>query len=215
MHGLGTLIRLGIALLTFGPFAARAEAEPVVLRAGDLTASFAAADGRLRSLAVGPHELLVSPGELTLQVDKAAPIALGANLEGFSLTQRGGGLIVEGREPSSGVTVRAEWLAGADLECRITLTGAKKPRCEAAAELRLPFAGRPLEVLAPGPEDQQKTDFSRFVRVHGYRGKGCTLAMPAVVVYRPDDGLGPDGFRRFRPADVRVRGLGCETRRRP
>ena len=53
-------------------------------------------------------------------------------------------------------------------------------------ELRLPCAGRPLEVLAPGPEDRRTVDFTKTCR-YAYRGTGQPLAMPAVVVFRPDE----------------------------
>ena len=85
MHYSKALIVFGIVLLASGPSKARAEAEPVVLQAGNLAALFGAADGRLLSLAIGGHELLVSPGQLTLQVDKAAPIALARTWKVFHL----------------------------------------------------------------------------------------------------------------------------------
>ena len=199
MHDFKTLsivVIVGIFFLSISSSAARAEAEPVVLQAGRLTASLAAADGRLLSLAVGQHELLASPGVLTLQVDKGTPAALGTNLEGFTITRSRGGLIVEGREPASGVAVRAEWLAGADLECRITLAGVKKPRCEAAVELRLPCAGGPLEVLAPGPDDRRTVDFTKACG-YAFRGKGQPLSMPATVLYRADEDWGLTLFADF------------------
>jgi hypothetical protein len=78
-----TSVLLAIAILAAVASAARTESKPAVLRAGDLTASFSAGEGRPTSLIVRGHELLAAPGELTLQVDKSAPVAVGKGLEAF------------------------------------------------------------------------------------------------------------------------------------
>jgi hypothetical protein len=157
-----------IAVLSASPLSLPAEAGPVVLRAGDLAASFSLDEGRVISLAVRGHELLVAPGGLTLQVDRAAPVSVGKGFEGLAVSKRERGLTIEGREPRSGVAIRAEWLAGKDLQCRITLAGRKSPRSEAAVELLLPCASRPLEVLAPGPADRHTADDAPWKVVHQY-----------------------------------------------
>lgn len=170
--------------------AADAAAEPpIVLQAGRLSVGLSPDEGRPVSLAVGGHSLLSAPGELTLQVDKSPAVSLGKNLTGFSTIRRDGSIIVEGREPQSGVDVRAEWRGGQDIECRLTLTGRQSPRQEAAVELRLPWTKRPLEVLAPSGDDRHQADFSRSL-AFGYRATGRGLAMPAVVLYQPEDDWG-------------------------
>lgn len=191
MHGSPVVVFLGIAIAVLSANASSlgAEVAPVVLRAGDLAAAFSTEEGRPISLAVRGHELLTAPGELTLQVDKATPVSVGKGFQGFAVTRREQGLVVEGREPRSGVALRAEWLAGKDLECRVTLTGQKTPRSEAAVEMLLPCAGRPLEVLAPGASDRHRADFSKSLSF-GYRAGGHGLAMPATIVYRPDEDWG-------------------------
>jgi len=193
-----TLVFLAIFAAAFSgsPLSARAEPSPVVLRAGDLAASFSPDEGRMVSLAVRGHELLAAPGELLLQVDKAAPVSVGKGFQRFNVAKCQHGLIVEGREPRSGVAFRAEWRAGKDLECRVTLTGEKPPRSEAVVELLLPCAGRPLEVLAPGPKDRHTVDFSKPLGF-GYRAEGHSLTMPAAVVYRPADDWGLTAFADF------------------
>ncbi len=146
-------------------------------------------EGRPVSLFVGGKSLLSGPGALLVQVDKDPATPIGKDLAKFRVAWRDGSLVVEGREPRSGVDVRAEWRGGRDVECRLTLTGHRSPRQEAAVELRLPWLKRPVRVLAPGGDDRHQTDFSRPL-AFGYRAAGRGLAMPAVVVYRPEDDWG-------------------------
>lgn len=166
-----------------------ASPSPIMLQAGKLSVGLAPDEGRPVSLAVGGHSLLSGPGLLTLQVDKAPAISLGKNLTDFAVVRRDGSLVLEGHEPQSGVDVRAEWRAGQDIECRLTLTGRQSARQEAAVELRLPWTKQPLQVLAPSGDDRHQADFSRAL-AFGYRATGRGLAMPAVVLYRPEDDWG-------------------------
>jgi hypothetical protein len=210
MHGSRSIAPLGIAIVILSASAPSLRAEPGrgVLAAGDLAAAFSLDAGRLTSLTVRGHELLTAPGEMTLQVDKAGPVSVGKGWQGFAVTERERGLVVEGREPRSGVALRAEWLAGKDLECRVTLTGGKSLRSEAAIELLLPCANRPLEVLAPGADDRHTADFSKPLGF-GYRAGGLGLAMPAVTVYRPGDDWGLTACADF---TLPTRGFALELR---
>ena len=155
------------------------------LRTGTLAATVAKHDGRVASLAVRGHELLAAPGELRLQAGNDKPVALDASLQGFATAERDGSLVMNGRDPASGVAVRAEWIAGRDLECRLTLTGSKAPRLDASVELRLPCVKQVLQLLAPAGNDRVTVDFSTGLR-YAYRGSGSSLVMPAGVLYHPE-----------------------------
>lgn len=196
MHLSKILIATSVCLIVRLAAAAPAPTVPEThLEAGPLTAKLAA-DGRVLSLAVRGHELLSGPGQLTLQVDQGEPVPLGSGLEGFKTGSTKGGFVIEGREPNSGVAVRAEWLAGKDLECRLTLTAGGPKRQGAAVELRLPCVKQTLQLLAPSGEDHVAVDFSRPVAV-GYRGDARGLVMPAAVLYQPEQDWGLTAMADF------------------
>jgi len=170
---------------------------PFVLKAGDLTARLSRNEGRLISLAVGDRQLLSAPGDVLLQLGTDEPVPLGKSFQGFRVAKQKGVLVVEGREPHSGVAVRVEWMADRDFECRATLTNAKGPRLEASVALRLPVAKQKLSVLAPSVADREEIDFSRSLRF-SFRGSGRGLVMPAVVLYRPDEDWGLTAMADFK-----------------
>ena len=159
------------------------------LRAGKLAVSVSKQDGRVASLAVRGHELLAAPGEVRLQAGTDKPLALDTGLEGFAIAEREGALVVEGRDPKSGIAIRTEWIAGQDLECRVTLTGSKAPRLDASVELRLPCVKQAMQMLVPAGTDHVDVDFARDHR-YAYRGTGHGMVMPAGVLYRPEDDWG-------------------------
>ncbi len=98
-----------------------AEQADVVLQTGALSARLSMADGRMVSLAVRGHELLAGPGRLFLQIGKRPPVPLDAKWAGLSVQRQGSGVSIVGREPDSGNELRAQWIAGRNLECRMTL----------------------------------------------------------------------------------------------
>ncbi|MDY0166163.1 MAG: hypothetical protein RBS80_06440 [Thermoguttaceae bacterium] len=170
--------------MTFG-----ADEPEMSLQAGHLQARLSMADGRLLSLSVRGHELLAAPGQLLLQVDKHDPVPLNSKWTGLSVKQEGAVLIVMGREPVSGVELRAVWSAGRNLECRTTLVQSGPERLEAAVELSLPCTARRLVRVAPSGGEPAAVDFTQRMGV-GYRGDVGGLVMPATFLYQPEEDWG-------------------------
>lgn len=185
-------------------------ASPTVLRAGATEAAFTDR-GSLASLSVGGHELLTAAGQGLLEVDRNKPVSFPEGLEGVRLTHTTGTLTVEGRDPRSGVSVRAEWIAGKDLECRLTLSGSGSNRQEAAVGLRLPCANSEIEMLAPSGDDHVRVDFSKPMAV-GYRGDARGMVMPACVLYQP---VGNWGLTAMADFALPTRGFELRIENRP
>lgn len=166
-----------------------AEPPTVALDAGELTARLSLDDGQLLSLAVRGHELLAAAGQLRVQVGKQDPLPLNPKWTGLTLKRQPAGLIVEGREPNSGIELRAVWKAGKNIECRTTLLQRGPDRIEAAIELMLPCVPRRLVRLAPSGNEPAIIDFTHRTGV-GYRGDAGGLVMPAAVLYQPAEDWG-------------------------
>lgn len=98
-----------------------ADTSEVVLQAGDLQARLSTADGQVQSVSVRGNELLAGPGSLSVQVDKEEPAPMSPKWERFSVKEEGEAWVVTGREPESGIEVKAVWRGGRDIECRVTL----------------------------------------------------------------------------------------------
>ncbi len=159
------------------------------LQSGDLRATLSTADGRLLSLSVRGHELLVSPGQLLLQVGKQEPILLDSKWTGLTVKQEEGTVVITGREPDSGIELRTVWTAGRNLECRTTLVQAGPERLEAAVELSLPFTACRLTRMAPSGSESTIVDFAQRTGM-GYRGDVGGLVMPATFFYQPEEDWG-------------------------
>lgn len=193
MVALGKILLTVVAALGTGGTEA-----PIELQGGSLTAKFSAEQGTLRSLAVRGHELLAAPGQVLLEVDRNPAVAVEPGLKGFKVERAKGGLVIEGSEPRSGVAVRAQWIAGKDLECRLTLTNGKTAatRAEAAVELRLPCVRQTMQMLAPSGDDHLTVDWTKSIAV-AYRGDARGLVMPAATLYRPEDDWGLTALADF------------------
>jgi hypothetical protein len=190
MKQLARLLFAGLAvLLGLDHPALSADKSEIILQAGELSAKLRMADGRVTSLSVRGHELLASPGQLLLQVGKQEPVPLDSRWTGLSVKRQGAALVVTGREPASGIDLRAVWTAGRNLECRTTLVQRGPERLEAAIELSLPCVARRLVRLAPSGSEAATVDFTRRLGV-GYRGDVGGLVMPATILYQPEEDWG-------------------------
>ncbi len=165
------------------------DAPGIALRSGDLCGKFSTSDGRLLALAVRGRELLSGPGQLFLQLGKRPAVPLDSKWTGFSVKREGAALVIAGREPGSGIELRAVWTAGRNLECHTTLVQRGPQRLEAAVELSLPCVARRLVRLAPSGSETAAVDFTRRVGV-GYRGDVGGLVMPATILYQSDEDWG-------------------------
>ena len=166
-----------------------ADASEVVLQAGDLQARLSTADGQVQSVSVRGNELLAGPGSLSVQVDKEEPAPMSPKWEPFSVKEEGGACVVTGREPESGIEVKAVWRGGRDIECRVTLVQPGPERVEAAVELSLPCPAQSLVWMAPSGSEPSTVDFSQRKGM-GFRGDVGGLVMPAVFLYQPEKDWG-------------------------
>jgi hypothetical protein len=187
----GSVISILVAHVALG-----AEAPQFSLRTGDLAARLSPADGRLLSLAVRGHELLAAPAQLFVQVNKQEAVPLSSQWTSLSIQRQGAGLRIEGREPRSGIELRAVWTAGPNLECRTTLVQRGPERLEAAVELSLPCVPRRLVRLAPSGQAATVVDFTRRLGT-GYRGDVDGMVMPATIFYQPEEDWGLTVFADF------------------
>jgi hypothetical protein len=208
------MVALGKILITVvAALGAGGTGTPIELQSGALTAKFSAERGTIRSLAVREHELLAGAGQLLVEVDRNPSVAVEPGLAGFRVERAKGSLTIEGSEPRSGVAVRAQWIAGKDLECRLTLTNSKtaSTRAEASVELRLPCVKQTMQMLAPSGDDHLTVDWARSIAV-AYRGDARGLVMPAVTFYRPEDDWGLTALADFalptRGFEVRIDPVG-------
>ncbi len=167
----------------------RARAEELCIEARSLEAALSAHEGRLTSLRHGKHELLLASGEVWLTIDDTQPVRFGPDFAAFATPRRGSLVQMTGRHPKLPVDVTLDWVGGADVECRLRITGQMRPRATATVELRLPLVREIVQVLAPSGNDRQTVDFSRPL-AFAFRGRGQNLVMPAVVLYRPEQDWG-------------------------
>jgi hypothetical protein len=163
-----------------------AAADGIRLKAGLLEAGLSSEDGRLVSLSHTGRPLLVGAGTLWLTIDNQTPVRFGPEFRGFAVGRKGSLVAAEGQHPTLPVRMAVEWIGGADLECRVRLTGEVQPRATARVELRLPLRRQTLNILAPSGDDRKTTDFSHPL-AFSFRGRGQNLVMPAVVIYSPDE----------------------------